>query len=48
MIKYRKPNVKSMEESMKKQVHVVGAIIENDKNEIFCALRSPKMSLPNY
>lgn len=37
-----------MEESMKKQVHVVGAIIENDKNEIFCALRSPKMSLPNY
>lgn len=33
---------------MKKTVHVVGAIIENDKNEIFCALRSPDMSLPNY
>ncbi|HWK23574.1 MAG TPA: 8-oxo-dGTP diphosphatase MutT [Ureibacillus sp.] len=33
---------------MKKQVHVVGAIIENEKNEIFCALRSPEMSLPNY
>lgn len=33
---------------MKKTVHVVGAIIENEKNEIFCALRSPEMSLPNY
>lgn len=33
---------------MKKTVHVVGAIIENEKNEIFCALRSPDMSLPNY
>lgn len=33
---------------MKKTVHVVGAIIENEKNEIFCALRSPKMTLPNY
>lgn len=33
---------------MKKSVHVVGAIIENEKNEIFCALRSPDMSLPNY
>lgn len=32
---------------MKKLVHVVGAIIENDKSEIFCALRSPSMSLPN-
>lgn len=32
---------------MKKFVHVVGAIIENEKEEIFCALRSPKMSLPN-
>lgn len=32
---------------MKKTVHVVGAIIENEKNEIFCALRSPKMTLPN-
>lgn len=33
---------------MKKQVHVVGAIIENEKNEIFCALRGPDMSLANY
>ena len=33
---------------MKKTVHVVGAIIENDKNEIFCALRSPEMTLANY
>lgn len=33
---------------MKKTVHVVGAIIENKQNEIFCALRSPEMSLPNY
>ena len=33
---------------MKKQVHVVGAIIENDQNEIFCAKRSPEMVLPNY
>ena len=32
----------------KKTVHVVGAIIENDNKEIFCALRSPEMSLPNY
>ncbi|WP_274308945.1 (deoxy)nucleoside triphosphate pyrophosphohydrolase [Solibacillus daqui] len=32
---------------MKKQVHVVGAIIENEQHEIYCALRSPKMSLPN-
>ena len=32
---------------MKKLIHVVGAIIENDSNEIFCALRSPEMSLPN-
>ena len=32
---------------MKKLVHVVGAIIENEKKEIFCALRSPVMSLPN-
>ncbi|NMA58710.1 (deoxy)nucleoside triphosphate pyrophosphohydrolase, partial [Clostridium cochlearium] len=28
-------------------VKVVGAIIENENNEILCALRSPKMSLPN-
>lgn len=33
---------------MKKNVHVVGAIIENDKKEIFCALRSPEMTLANY
>lgn len=33
---------------MKKSVHVVGAIIENENNEIFCALRSPNMTLSNY
>jgi len=33
---------------MKKNVHVVGAIIENDKHEIFCALRNPSMVLANY
>jgi 8-oxo-dGTP diphosphatase len=32
---------------MKKLVKVVGAVIENGNNEILCALRSPKMSLPN-
>lgn len=32
---------------MKKLVKVVGAIIENENNEILCALRSPKMTLPN-
>ena len=32
---------------MKKFIHVVGAIIENDKEEVFCALRSSNMSLPN-
>ena len=32
---------------MKKLIKVVGAIIENENNEILCALRSPKMSLPN-
>ncbi|KZL88598.1 (deoxy)nucleoside triphosphate pyrophosphohydrolase [Clostridium magnum] len=32
---------------MKKLIKVVGAIVENDNNEILCALRSPKMSLPN-
>lgn len=32
---------------MKKQVKVVAAIIENDNEEILCALRSPKMILPN-
>lgn len=32
---------------MKKLIKVVAAIIENDQNEILCALRSPKMSIPN-
>jgi 8-oxo-dGTP diphosphatase len=32
---------------MKKQIKVVAAIIENDKNEILCALRSPEMSMGN-
>lgn len=32
---------------MKKLVKVVGAIIENENNEVLCALRSPDMSLPN-
>lgn len=32
---------------MKKVIKVVGAVIENDNNEILCALRSPKMSSPN-
>ncbi|MFC7060999.1 (deoxy)nucleoside triphosphate pyrophosphohydrolase [Halobacillus seohaensis] len=32
---------------MKKTVKVVAAIIENDHNEILCALRSPEMAIPN-
>lgn len=32
---------------MKKLVKVVAAIIENEKKEILCALRSPDMSIPN-
>lgn len=32
---------------MKKTVKVVAAIIENENNEILCALRSPSMSIPN-
>jgi len=32
---------------MKKKIKVVGAIIENEYDEILCALRSPQMSLPN-
>ncbi|OAS83193.1 MULTISPECIES: (deoxy)nucleoside triphosphate pyrophosphohydrolase [Metabacillus] len=32
---------------MKIKIKVVAAIIENDQNEILCALRSPSMSLPN-
>ncbi|TVX86861.1 (deoxy)nucleoside triphosphate pyrophosphohydrolase [Paenibacillus agilis] len=31
-----------------KQVDVVGAVIINDRDEILCALRSMKMSLPGY
>jgi 8-oxo-dGTP diphosphatase len=33
---------------IKKTVHVVGAIIENENREILCALRGPEMTLPNY
>ncbi|MER2090642.1 (deoxy)nucleoside triphosphate pyrophosphohydrolase [Sporosarcina sp. JAI121] len=33
---------------MKKTVHVVGAIIENETGNILCALRGPEMTLPNY
>ncbi|MGD6793110.1 (deoxy)nucleoside triphosphate pyrophosphohydrolase [Metabacillus indicus] len=32
---------------MKKSLKVVAAIIENEHNEILCALRSPKMAIPN-
>ena len=32
---------------MKKLIKVVGAIIENENNEILCALRSPVMAIPN-
>ena len=32
---------------MKNLVKVVAAIIENEQQEILCALRSPEMSLPN-
>lgn len=32
---------------VKKHINVVGAIIVNERNQIFCALRSPSMSLPN-
>ncbi|MEK4138107.1 MULTISPECIES: (deoxy)nucleoside triphosphate pyrophosphohydrolase [Kurthia] len=31
---------------MKKHVHVVGAVMVNDEEKIFCAQRSKKMSLP--
>lgn len=31
-----------------KKVHVVGAVITNDQNNILCALRSPAMSLANH
>ena len=33
---------------MKKQVHVVGAVIENEQGKVLAALRSPDMTLPNY
>lgn len=36
-----------MEAIMKKLVKVVAAVIENENNEILCALRSPVMSIPN-
>jgi len=32
---------------LKKSVVVVAGIIENEENEILCALRSPVMSIPN-
>lgn len=31
----------------KKSIEVVAAVIENENGEILCALKSPKMSLPN-
>ena len=31
----------------KKLIEVVAAVIQNENNEILCALRSPKMTLPN-
>lgn len=34
--------------TIKKTVHVVGAIIKNDNGEILCALRGPDMTLANY
>ncbi len=33
---------------MRKQVHVVAAIIQNEHDEILCALRSSDMTLGNY
>jgi 8-oxo-dGTP diphosphatase len=35
------------EVQMKKQIKVVAAIIENEQEEILCALRSPSMMMPN-
>jgi 8-oxo-dGTP diphosphatase len=32
---------------LKKTIKVVAAIIENDQDEILCALRSPQMAIPN-
>ena len=34
--------------TIKKIVHVVGAIIENETGKILCALRGPEMTLPNF
>ncbi|WP_227939207.1 (deoxy)nucleoside triphosphate pyrophosphohydrolase [Alkalihalobacillus deserti] len=31
-----------------KEVIVVGAVIQDEKKRVLCALRSPSMSLPNY
>ncbi|SFG15705.1 (deoxy)nucleoside triphosphate pyrophosphohydrolase [Sporolactobacillus nakayamae] len=33
---------------MRKTLSVVAAILENENKEILCALRSPKMSIPNH
>jgi 8-oxo-dGTP diphosphatase len=33
---------------MTKKIDVVGAVIINEKNEILCALRSERMSLPSF
>lgn len=32
---------------LKKTVNVVAGIMENDQNEVLCALRSPQMTIPN-
>ncbi|PLT33470.1 (deoxy)nucleoside triphosphate pyrophosphohydrolase [Bacillus sp. V5-8f] len=32
---------------MKKAIKVVAAVIENEQDEILCALRSPNMTMPN-
>lgn len=32
---------------MKKTIKVVAAVIENEHDEILCALRSPEMAIPN-
>jgi 8-oxo-dGTP diphosphatase len=36
-----------MEVNMKKTIKVVAAVIENEHEEILCALRSPTMTMPN-
>ena len=36
-----------MEVNMKKTIKVVAAVIENEHEEILCALRSPIMTMPN-